>query len=148
MTVDPIAAPGADLTHDFLQPGVHYLDRLAAVAADDVMVVHARRAGDVRVLARRKVDALEGATCREQIERPEDGRAADGDAAVTGVGEQLCRGEVTAASRDEIRKNTAWRGVADGPGGGHADNDTEYQEESKTPAQQAHGESFGVAWAA
>ena len=101
MAINPIATPGTDLAYEFLKPGVHHLNRPAALAADDVMVMHPRRAGDVCVLARREVDALQLTLPGQQVERPEDRRATDAHVSVLCVGKQLCRSEVSAALRDQ-----------------------------------------------
>ncbi|MEP7379171.1 MAG: hypothetical protein ABI725_06355 [Chloroflexota bacterium] len=87
MAFDLEAAAAGDFTHYRLKAGVRHLDRLAAASTDDVVVVFARRAGNVGVFARGQVDALQGAPRREQVERPEYSRAANSDAAITGVSE-------------------------------------------------------------
>lgn len=147
MAFDAEAALAAEVVDDRLQAAVGHLDRPAAAPTDDVVVMLARCAGDVGVLAGGQVEPLQGALVGQQVERPEDGRPPDPDPVGAGVSDQVGRSEVARATSNEVRKDTPWCGIAGGRSGSHTANDTQYQEERNTPGQYGHGGSFGAALA-
>ena len=89
------------------------LDHLAAAGTDRVMVV-ARRAGHVRVGAGRQVDPLQCARVQQQLQRPEDRGAAQGEAAGRGFRGEVRGGEVPGPGSDQLRDEAARRGLAGG----------------------------------
>ncbi len=101
MRVDLVARPSRHLPGDGSHPAVTDLDRPPAARADDVVVM-GRLAGDVRVLPAGKVQPLQQAELLEQLERPENGCAADAQPPVPGVIHQVCGGEVAVTLRDEL----------------------------------------------
>lgn len=95
------AAPLTDLADDRWKAAVGDLDRLPALATDDMVVVLVRLTRDIGVLPAGQVDALQSTLLGQHVERPEDRRAADADVARPSVGDQVCRGEMAAASSHE-----------------------------------------------
>ena len=73
----------------------------AAARADDVVVMGGF-AGDVGVFAGRQVEALDRPQLGQDVERPEDRRAADPQPAGAGVRDQVGRGEVAIAAGDQV----------------------------------------------
>ena len=97
---DAIAAPAGDLLEDARHPAVAHVCRLAALGADDVVVM-GRVAGDERVLAGGQVEPLDDAEVREDVERAEDRGAADPEALAPRRGHELLGREVAAALADQ-----------------------------------------------
>lgn len=106
MAVDAVAASAGDLTDHRLEARFRDFHRLAAHAADDVMVVLPRRTGDVGVLAVGQVDPLELTTRRQQVERPEDRCPADAHVVRGRVSHQVVGREVAASPRDQAGDGT------------------------------------------
>lgn len=73
------------------------------------MVVMGGLASDVSVLPARQIQAFDGPEVEQELERAEDRRAADGDAAAPGVGRQVGGGEVAVAVGDELGDRPARR---------------------------------------
>ena len=82
-----------------------------AHGAHDVVVMD-RLAGDVRVLAGRQVDALDGMQLGQDVERPEDRRPADAEPVGPGVGDEIGGGEVPVPVGDERRDRPPRAGQA------------------------------------
>jgi hypothetical protein len=87
VSVDLEAGSALHLCRHVIEAGIVDLGDLAADPADDVVVM-GRPAGNVGVLAGRQVDALEHVQLGQQVERPEDRRAADLEPPGARVGEQ------------------------------------------------------------
>jgi hypothetical protein len=88
---DGVPGPTLDLTDDGAQSGVVDVVRPAAAGAHDVVVMR-RLAGDVGMLARGQVDALDEVELGKQVEGAEDGRPADGQALDPGCSHEIgCR---------------------------------------------------------
>lgn len=100
MRLNPEAGPAGDLGDGVGHPAVRRLRCPPAARADHVMVMGAG-AGDVGVLARREVKPLDDPELREQFERPEEGRPADTEPAVTDETLEIGRSEVARLLRDE-----------------------------------------------
>jgi hypothetical protein len=79
--IDCIAAAAGDLSDHRLKARILHLHRPAAVPADHVVVVLLGRTRDIGVLAAGQIDALELALLGEQVKRPENCRASDGQLA-------------------------------------------------------------------
>ncbi len=105
--VDQVAAVPRDFCDYLLEAAVRHLSRLAAAATDDVVVVMLRLAGDVRVLARWKVEAFESPELGEKVEVAEEGGPADLHAPSAGHVKQLGRREVTGSAVDELGHSAA-----------------------------------------
>ena len=125
VALDLVAATAGDLTDHPLQAGIRDLGRFTAGAADDVMVVFLRRTGDVGVLAARQVDALELAARRQEIERPEYGRAANLDVARGSVGQEVVGREMAAPAGNQAGDDPARPGGTRRRCMRHAADDTE-----------------------
>ena len=63
--------------------------------------------GHVRVLTGRQVDSLDQVQVREQLERPEDGCAADGALSRSGGREDVLGGEMAVLPGDRVRDGSA-----------------------------------------
>lgn len=107
MIVDPVPGAPGDVAYDGAQAGV--VDVLApATARAHDMVVVARLAGHVGVLAGRQVDAFDEVEVGQHLQGPEDGRAPDGEATLTGRIDEIRRREVTGAIGDQLRDRAPW----------------------------------------
>ncbi len=71
-----------------------------------MVVVVGRLARDVGVLPRRQVEALEQTELLEEVERPEDGRAADAEPPLPYLVDEVRRSEVALALRDQLADHT------------------------------------------
>lgn len=100
-----------DSTNHLPEAGVVDLVGPATSRADDVMVVDGI-AADVCVLAGRQVEALDRAETLEDLERPEDRRAADPEASSPCLGDELGSREVACLIGDERGESPAWFGQA------------------------------------
>ena len=109
VVVDPIAGLPRDLAHDRSQAQVGDLGRAPTRGAHDVVVMR-RLAADVGVLARWQVEPLDSAELREDLERPEDGRAPDAEVTAARVAHQLRGREVARLLGDQHGQRAAWLG--------------------------------------
>ena len=100
-----------DLADDRPEARVVDLVGPAAARADDVVVMDGI-AADVGMLARRQVQALDGAEPLEDLERPEDRRSSDPESARPGLGDEIGGGEVAGLIGDERRERPARLGQA------------------------------------
>ena len=91
--VDPVAGPLGDLLGDGLDPAIVDVGALAAVRADDVVVVLGL-ADDVGVLAGWQVDPLDDAELLEQLQGAEHGGPADARSLRVSVGHEVRGREV------------------------------------------------------
>ena len=94
MRVDGVARPALDLLDHGPQAPVVHLGRPAAALADHVVVVGGL-AEHIGVLAVGHVQAFDQAQVQEHLERPEDRRPTDGQAASPALPHELWRGEMT-----------------------------------------------------
>lgn len=99
--VDAVVAASLDLGDGLRERAVLDLRRATAAGADDVVVV-GRSAPDVRVLARRQVDALEQLQLGQEVERPEERRAADAEPARPRDRGKVGRGEMAVLALDQL----------------------------------------------
>ena len=111
VAVDPEAGSSGDLGDRLRDAAVLRLRRPPAARADNVVVM-GTGAGNVGVLTCREVQPLDYLELRQQFERPEEGRPADSDAAVTNEALEIGRREVTRLLRDQIRDGTPRLGQA------------------------------------
>jgi hypothetical protein len=100
MGFDAVAAPSRDLLEDASHPAVAHVGRLAALGADDVVMM-GRIAGDERVLAGWQVQALDNSELGEDVEGAEHGGAADPEPLPSRCGHELLGGEMAAALADQ-----------------------------------------------
>lgn len=119
MGIDPVAALGSDPAHDPAETRVVHVGGAPASAADQVVVVVGRLAGDVGMITGRQVDPLDGPDRRESVDRAEDRRAPDVEAPRRGIVHQVGRREVPASSGDDVghgptRPGQAIAGAAEG----------------------------------
>jgi hypothetical protein len=124
VAIDPVARPALDVVDDGKQPGVLDVRSPAAARAHDVVVM-ARLAGDVGVVARRQIDPLDGAKLDEHLQCPKDRRAADTQPTRMGVGKQVRGREMAISGRDQVRNDPPGPGepvacCAEGEFGGEA----------------------------
>lgn len=120
MGIDAVAGPPRDLVGDGLHTEVLDLGRPSAARADHVMVME-RLAGDVGVLAARKVDALERVELGIQLESPEDRGSPYAQPLRARVAQQIGCREMALAVRDQLGHSAARGGdpVARTGQGGH-----------------------------
>jgi hypothetical protein len=127
VVVDRVARPLLDVADDGSPACVIDVPAGAAIRADDMVVVHGL-AGDVGVFTRRQVEALYRPQVGQDVKRAEDRGAADPKAPLAGIRDEVGRGEVPVASRDQVGDRTASlgqpvsgviEGVLDGDGLGH-----------------------------
>jgi hypothetical protein len=111
MGFDAVAAPASNLLEDASHSAVAHVGRLAALGADDVVVM-GRVAGNERVLAGRQVETLDDPELGENVERPEHGGAADPKPLPPRRGHELVGGEVAAALADQAGEAPARFGDA------------------------------------
>ena len=100
-----------DITNHLPEAGVVDLVGPATSRADDVMVVDGI-AADVCVLAGRQVEALDRSETLEDLERPEDRRAADAETPRLCLGDELGCREVACLVGDDRGKGPSWLGQA------------------------------------
>ena len=100
MLVDAEPGPPRDLADHRAQAGILDLRRAAAARAHDVVVV-GRGAAHVGVLAARQVDPLDGAELGQDVERPEDRRAADPEVPDPRLVDEVGRREVARLGADQ-----------------------------------------------
>jgi hypothetical protein len=115
VAVDAEPRPALHGPHDVADAAVVDLGRAAAALAHDVVVV-GRLATDVGVLAVRQVEALDHVQLVERVQGTEDRRPADPEASVTGVGEDVGRGEGPVTFGDERGHVAASIGQAEASG--------------------------------
>src|SRR5690349_9988355 len=100
VAVDREPGPPLDRPDDVADPAIVDLGRAPAVLADHVVVM-GRLAGDVGVVAVREVDPLDDVELHERVNRPEDGRPPDAQAAGLRVREEVGGGKRALAARDQ-----------------------------------------------
>ncbi len=83
MVVDAVAGPPGDVGDDGAQP-VSSISRLRPQPEHTTWWWWAGVAVDVRMLAGRQVEPLDGAQTSQHLQRPEDGRPADAEASLPG----------------------------------------------------------------
>jgi hypothetical protein len=108
MVVDPVSRPSRDLARDGAQTEVADLDGAVTAGADHVVVV-GRNAGHVGVLAGGAIEAFHGPHAQQQVDRAEDRRPPDAQAAGSNLGDQV-GGVKVDPSRPAMRSARARRG--------------------------------------
>jgi hypothetical protein len=110
--VDPIAGSSSDLVDDGLEPCVVDLARSAAARADDVVMV-ASLAGDVGVLARWQVQALDESQALEGLQCPEHRGPPHAQPPPTSGRDEVGGGEVAVLFGDQLSQRPSRSGAAE-----------------------------------
>jgi hypothetical protein len=109
MAVDAVARAGLDVVDYRRQPGVGDVRRPAASAAHHVVVM-ARLAPDVGVVAVGQVEPFHDAQRQEQVEGSEDSCPANAQPALANVGHEVGGGEVAIPGGNQLGHGSAWAG--------------------------------------
>ena len=121
MPLDDVPRSAPDGVDHRPQLGVGDVGRPTTAGAHDVVMMAARLAGDVGMVAIGQVDALDEARREEQVQGPEDRSPADLQPSPFRVDQQVGGAEVAATSiGDELQDRATWRRhahVAGGQGG-------------------------------
>ena len=105
MFVDPIAGVPGDLGHDGPQAMIVDVPGPTTTGADDVVMV-LRVARDIGVLAGRQVQSFDRLDLDQEVERPEDRRPSEAEAAATRLDDEIRGREVPVLLGDESGDGT------------------------------------------
>jgi hypothetical protein len=111
VTIDLVSSAPGHLCQDRRHAQVLEIDRTLAASTNQVVMMAARVASNVRVVAVREVEPLNDAEAGQDFERPEDGRPRRLDLAPPGIGHEVGRLEGPVASAYQAYDGT--------PGIGH-----------------------------
>lgn len=95
MPVDGVAGSALELVHEWREAQVLEIDASTAARTDEMMMVSARIAADVSMVAIRKVQSLDEAGLVEELKSSEDRGAARAEMPTAGIRHEVCAPEGT-----------------------------------------------------